>query len=35
MKFKHDGTLALMEVVDGRIRDATLLRGNPRTLDLA
>ncbi len=32
MKFKEDGTLALMDVADGRIHNATLLRGNARTV---
>lgn len=35
MKFKDDGTLALMDVSGGRITDATLLRGAPKTLDKA
>jgi hypothetical protein len=32
MKIKEDGTLALMEVAEGRICDGTLLRGNGETL---
>ncbi len=32
LKFKEDGTLALMEVSDLRIRNATLLRGNAATV---
>jgi aminopeptidase len=32
MKFKEDGTLALMEVEQLRIRKATLLRGNEETV---
>ncbi len=32
MKFKEDGTLAVMEVAGLRIRQATLLRGNAATL---
>lgn len=35
MRFKEDGTLALMEVAGGRIQDARLLRGNPQTLEKA
>ncbi len=35
LKFKEDGTLARMDVAGGRIRNATLLRGNPETLDAA
>ena len=35
MKLKEDGTLALMDVAGGRIRNATLLRGNARTLEQA
>jgi leucyl aminopeptidase (aminopeptidase T) len=35
MKFKEDGTIALMDVADGRIRNGTLLRGNPHTLATA
>lgn len=35
MRFKEDGTLGLMEVNDGRITDAKLLRGNPETLKKA
>ena len=35
MKFKEDGTLAVMNVAGLRIRDATLLRGNPATLQRA
>jgi hypothetical protein len=34
-KLKEDGTLALMDVADGRIRKATLLRGNQATVDRA
>jgi aminopeptidase len=33
LKFKDDGTLALMDVAEGRIRNATLLRGNTRTVE--
>jgi len=35
IKMKEDGTLALMEVAEGRIRDGKLLRGNSATLDKA
>jgi hypothetical protein len=35
MKFKEDGTLALMDVTGLRIRQASLLRGNPATLQSA
>ncbi len=35
LRFKEDGTLALMSVAQGRINGATLLRGNPRTLEQA
>jgi aminopeptidase len=35
MKLKVDGTLALMDVAGGRICNATLLRGNARTLEQA
>jgi hypothetical protein len=35
MKFKEDGTLALMHVAGLRIRQATLLRGNPATVNNA
>ncbi len=35
MRFKEDGTLALMTVAAGRIQDAILLRGNPRTMEQA
>jgi aminopeptidase len=35
MKFKEDGTLALMDVAGLRIRQATLLRGNAETLQRA
>jgi hypothetical protein len=35
MKFKEDGTLALMEVADGRIHDGEFLKGNQRTLEQA
>jgi aminopeptidase len=32
LKFKEDGTLALMNVAEGRIQNATLLRGKARTV---
>ncbi len=35
VKFKEDGTLALMEVSDLRIRNASLLRGNARMVEEA
>jgi hypothetical protein len=35
MKLKEDGTLALMEVEGGRIRNATLLKGNRETVERA
>jgi len=35
VKFKEDGTLGLMDVADGRIQNATLLRGNGQTLEKA
>jgi hypothetical protein len=35
IKFKEDGTLAVVDVSGGRIRSGTLLRGNPRTFDQA
>ncbi len=35
LKFKEDGTLALMDVADLRIRHATVLRGNAATLEQA
>jgi aminopeptidase len=35
VKFKEDGTLGLMDVADGRIQNATLLRGSEQTLDKA
>src|ERR1051326_317415 len=35
MKFNEDGTLALMEVADGRIKQARLLKGNQATVDHA
>jgi len=35
LKFKEDGTLALMEVADLRIRHASLLRGNAATVQQA
>ncbi len=35
LKFKEDGTLALMEVAGGRIQNGTLLRGKARTLENA
>ena len=35
MKFKEDGTLALMDVAGLRIRQATLLRGDDATVQLA
>src|SRR5439155_9707822 len=35
MKFKGDGTLGLMDVQDGRIQSASLLRGDQRTIDSA
>lgn len=35
MKFKEDGTLALMDVAEGRIQNASILRGNRATLDAA
>lgn len=33
MKLKEDGTLALMEVANGRVQNATLLRGNAKSLE--
>jgi aminopeptidase len=33
MKLKEDGTLALMEVADGRVQNASLLRGNAKSLE--
>ncbi len=35
MKLKEDGTLALMDVEGGRIRNATLLKGNPESVQRA
>jgi leucyl aminopeptidase (aminopeptidase T) len=35
MKFKEDGTIALMDVAGCRIRNATLLKGNPETVKRA
>lgn len=35
MKFKEDGTIALMDVAGCRIRNATLLKGNPKTVAAA
>ncbi|HUJ10419.1 MAG TPA: hypothetical protein VL171_10360 [Verrucomicrobiae bacterium] len=35
MRFKEDGTLALMDVSGGRIRNATLLRGTTQTVETA
>jgi hypothetical protein len=35
VKFKEDGTLALMDVADGRIQKARLLKGNQATVDHA
>jgi aminopeptidase len=35
MKLKEDGTLALMDVADGRIRNGTLLRGSAKALAAA
>jgi leucyl aminopeptidase (aminopeptidase T) len=35
MKFKEDGTLALMDVAGLRVRQATLLRGNAATVQQA
>jgi aminopeptidase len=35
LKFKEDGTLAMMEVADCRVRDGALLAGDPRTLEAA
>jgi leucyl aminopeptidase (aminopeptidase T) len=33
MKYEIDGTIALMDVVEGKIRQATLLKGNQETVD--
>src|SRR5262249_44301251 len=33
MKLKDDGTLALMDVADGRVQNGTLLRGNANSLE--
>jgi leucyl aminopeptidase (aminopeptidase T) len=33
MKLKEDGTIALMDVAGGRIRNATLLQGNARAVE--
>jgi hypothetical protein len=33
MKLKEDGTLALMEVANGRVQNGTLLRGNAKALE--
>ncbi|MGO8674979.1 MAG: hypothetical protein ACLQVX_03800 [Limisphaerales bacterium] len=35
LKFKEDGTLALMEVADGRIHNGRFLKGNQRTMEKA
>src|ERR1051325_2096507 len=35
MKFKEDGTIALMDVAGCRVRNATLLKGNARTVEAA
>lgn len=35
LRFKEDGTIGLMEVEGGRIRDGKLLKGNQKTLDAA
>ena len=35
MKFKEDGTIALMDVSSCRIRNATLLKGNAKTVERA
>lgn len=33
LKYEEDGTIARMEVVDGKIRQATLIQGNQETVD--
>jgi len=33
LRYEHDGTLGLMEVNEGRIEQATLLRGDPDTVE--
>lgn len=35
LRAKEDGTIGLMEVTGGRIRNGTLLKGNPKTLEAA